>query len=123
MSSTPVPTVICVTPVKNEARILPRFLRCAATWADHILIADQIQATRAVRCNPVAADVVDVSGDDGPPRDLHAPGGERHERAARIDTRILKAAVLEFRVDQSATQREATGNADLWQATYATIRP
>lgn len=33
--------VICVTPVRNEAWFLDRFLRCAATWADHIVIADQ----------------------------------------------------------------------------------
>ena len=35
------PTVICLTPVRNEAWILDRFLRCASLWADHILIADQ----------------------------------------------------------------------------------
>jgi hypothetical protein len=34
-------TVICLTPVKDEAWILDRFLRCAALWADHILVADQ----------------------------------------------------------------------------------
>lgn len=33
--------VICVTPVRNEAWILERFLRRAATWADHIIVADQ----------------------------------------------------------------------------------
>lgn len=33
--------VICVTPVKNEAWILNRFLECASLWADHIIIADQ----------------------------------------------------------------------------------
>jgi glycosyltransferase involved in cell wall biosynthesis len=35
------PAVICVTPMKNEAWILERFLQCASTWADHIIIADQ----------------------------------------------------------------------------------
>lgn len=35
------PTIICLTPVKNEAWILDRFLQCASTWADHIIIADQ----------------------------------------------------------------------------------
>ena len=35
------PTFICVTPVKNEAWILDRFLECASTWADHIVVADQ----------------------------------------------------------------------------------
>lgn len=35
------PVFICVTPIKNEAWILERFLRCASQWADHIIVADQ----------------------------------------------------------------------------------
>ena len=35
------PTFICLTPVRNEAWILDRFLRCAATWADQIILLDQ----------------------------------------------------------------------------------
>lgn len=35
------PTIICMTPVKNEAWILERFLRCASLWADIIIVADQ----------------------------------------------------------------------------------
>jgi len=35
------PSVICLTPVKNEAWILHRFLQCTSLWADHIIIADQ----------------------------------------------------------------------------------
>jgi len=35
------PTIICLTPIKNEAWILHRFLKCASLWADHIIIADQ----------------------------------------------------------------------------------
>ena len=44
------PTLICLTPVKNEAWILERFLRCASEWADHIVIADQQSddASRAI---------------------------------------------------------------------------
>jgi hypothetical protein len=34
-------TVICLTPIKNEAWILDRFLKCASLWADQIIIADQ----------------------------------------------------------------------------------
>ncbi|MEL6720439.1 MAG: glycosyltransferase family 2 protein [Bacteroidota bacterium] len=41
LSDMPSPKIICVTPVKNEAWILDRFLRCASIWADHIIIADQ----------------------------------------------------------------------------------
>ena len=35
------PKVVCLTPVKNEAWILDRFIQCASLWADHIIIADQ----------------------------------------------------------------------------------
>ena len=35
------PSIICITPIKNEAWILDRFLKCASTWADHIIMADQ----------------------------------------------------------------------------------
>jgi glycosyltransferase involved in cell wall biosynthesis len=35
------PSIICLTPVKNEAWILDLFLRCASLWADHIIVADQ----------------------------------------------------------------------------------
>jgi glycosyltransferase involved in cell wall biosynthesis len=35
------PTIICITPVKNEEWILARFLKCASLWADHIIVADQ----------------------------------------------------------------------------------
>lgn len=35
------PTIICLTPVKNEAWILDVFLKCTSLWADHIIIADQ----------------------------------------------------------------------------------
>jgi glycosyltransferase involved in cell wall biosynthesis len=35
------PQVFCLTPVKDEAWILERFLKCASVWADRIIIADQ----------------------------------------------------------------------------------
>lgn len=35
------PTLVCLTPVKDEAWILERFLAAAATWADVIVVADQ----------------------------------------------------------------------------------
>ena len=35
------PTIICLTPVRNEAWILDRFIQCASMWADHIIVADQ----------------------------------------------------------------------------------
>ncbi len=36
------PTIICLTPVKNEAWILDNFLKSASLWADYIIIADQM---------------------------------------------------------------------------------
>jgi hypothetical protein len=36
------PIIICLTPVKNEAWILEKFLKCASLWADYIVIADQM---------------------------------------------------------------------------------
>lgn len=35
------PSIICLTPVKNESWILWRFLKCASLWADHIIVANQ----------------------------------------------------------------------------------
>jgi len=35
------PLIFCLTPVKNEAWILERSLKCASLWADRIIIADQ----------------------------------------------------------------------------------
>lgn len=34
-------TVVCLTPVRNEAWILPTFLAAASIWADVIIVADQ----------------------------------------------------------------------------------
>jgi len=36
------PTIICLTPIKNESWVLDRFLKCVSLWADHIIIADQM---------------------------------------------------------------------------------
>ena len=35
------PTVVCITPVKNEEWILRRFLDAASLWADQIIVLDQ----------------------------------------------------------------------------------
>jgi glycosyltransferase involved in cell wall biosynthesis len=55
------PQVVCVTPVRNEAWTLDRFLRCAETWADHIILADQCSTdeTRAVASKYPKVVVVD----------------------------------------------------------------
>lgn len=35
------PTIIVITPVRNEAWILDAFLTCTSSWADYIILADQ----------------------------------------------------------------------------------
>ena len=35
------PTIIAITPVRNEAWVLDAYLACTSTWADYIIIADQ----------------------------------------------------------------------------------
>lgn len=54
-------TVICLTPVRNEAWILERFLAAASCWADHIVIADQgsVDGSRAIAEAHPKAIVVD----------------------------------------------------------------
>jgi hypothetical protein len=39
--------LICITPIKNEAWILDRFLKCTSLWADQIIIADQMSTDRS----------------------------------------------------------------------------
>jgi len=65
------PVLICVTPVRNEAWILDRFLRCAALWADHIILVDQssTDASLAIATRHAKARVV------------HNPGKEWDERS------------------------------------------
>jgi len=42
MNSIIQPIIICLTPVRNEAWILDKFLTSTSLWADHIIIADQM---------------------------------------------------------------------------------
>lgn len=42
------PTVICLTPVKNEEWIIEKFLKAASIWADKIIISDQGSTDRTV---------------------------------------------------------------------------
>lgn len=36
------PTIICLTPIKNEAWILDKFLQATSIWADYIILSDQM---------------------------------------------------------------------------------
>ncbi|MCR5298052.1 MAG: glycosyltransferase family 2 protein [Paludibacteraceae bacterium] len=42
MSDIQRPKIIVLTPVRNEAWVLPAFLKATSLWADHIIIADQM---------------------------------------------------------------------------------
>src|SRR5690242_20974179 len=42
------PQIICVTPARNEAWIVERFLRAAELWADHVILADQHSTDQTV---------------------------------------------------------------------------
>lgn len=60
------PTVVCVTPIKNEAHNLPRFLACASLWADRIIVADQQSednSAQLVRAHPKATLIQNESPD------------------------------------------------------------
>jgi hypothetical protein len=56
--------ILCLTPARNEAWILPVFLRAASTWADRIFITDQqsTDATRAVCREFPKVEVIENSG-------------------------------------------------------------
>lgn len=41
MNKTVQPTIIVITPVRNEAWVLDAFLTCTSSWADYIILADQ----------------------------------------------------------------------------------
>jgi glycosyltransferase involved in cell wall biosynthesis len=66
--------VICLTPVKNEAWILDRFLQCATVWADHIIIADQ-QSTDGSR--EIASHYSKVRLIDNPTLEFNEPERQR----------------------------------------------
>ena len=40
MNKTARPTIIVITPVRNEAWVLDAFLTCTSSWADYIILAD-----------------------------------------------------------------------------------
>ena len=41
MNNTVQPTIIVITPMRNEAWVLDAFLTCTSSWADYIILADQ----------------------------------------------------------------------------------
>jgi glycosyltransferase involved in cell wall biosynthesis len=74
------PTVVCITPVRNERDHLGRFLACAGEWADHIIVLDQC-STDGSRELAAAHPKVRLIVNDDPTYDEHAR-----------QTRLLQAA-------------------------------
>jgi glycosyltransferase involved in cell wall biosynthesis len=72
-----------MTPVRNEAWTLDRFLQCAETWADHIVLADQCSTdeTRALASKYSKVVVVDNPGTE-------FNDGERHRLVLEAARRI-----------------------------------
>ena len=60
------PLIICLTPVRDEAWILERFLKCASMWADRIIVSDQGSADGSreiARCFPKVTLIDNTSQD------------------------------------------------------------
>lgn len=74
------PQLICVTPTRNEAWIIERFLRAAELWADHIVVADQGSTDETVA---IARQFKKVS--------IVSNGSERYDEGQR-QTLLLSAA-------------------------------
>lgn len=68
------PTIICLTPVKNEAWILGKFLSCASLWADHIIVADQGSDDGS---REIAQSFPKVTMVDNPSREFNEPERQR----------------------------------------------
>lgn len=64
------PTVVCLTPIKNEAWILRRFLSCASLWADRIILADQNSSDQS---REIASEYPKVILTDNPSNTFNEP--------------------------------------------------
>ena len=74
---------MCVTPARNEAWIMERFLRAAELWSDHVILADQHSTDQTVA---IARQFDKV-------RVVNNPGGEYNEGKRQ---ELLLAAAREF---------------------------
>ena len=62
------PKIIILTPVRNEAWVLPAFLKAASLWADYIIIADQNSNDGSREIAESFSKVILV---DNPRKDMH----------------------------------------------------
>lgn len=68
------PKIICLTPIRNEAWILDRFLKSASMWADHIIIADQMSTDGS---REIAKRYLKVTLIDNPSEEFNEPERQR----------------------------------------------
>lgn len=78
------PLLIVLTPVFNEAWILPAFLKATSLWADYIIIADQMSTDGSRDIYPQYDKVIVV---DNPRKEMHQAATRRllFEEAKKIE--------------------------------------
>lgn len=78
------PLLIVLTPVRNEAWILPAFLKATSLWADYIIIADQMSTDGSRDIYPQYEKVIVV---DNPRKEMHQAATRRllFEEAKKIE--------------------------------------
>lgn len=79
-----IPLLIVLTPVFNEAWILPAFLKATSLWADYIIIADQMSTDGSRDVYPQYDKVIVV---DNPRKEMHQAATRRllFEAAKKIE--------------------------------------
>lgn len=68
------PKLVVLTPVRNEAWILTKFISAASLWADHIIIADQMSDDGS---REIALSFPKVTLIDNPTREMHMAATRR----------------------------------------------
>jgi hypothetical protein len=78
------PQLIVLTPVFNEAWILPAFLKATSSWADYIIVADQMSTDGCRDIYPQYDKVIVV---DNPRKEMHQAATRRllFEEAKKIE--------------------------------------
>ena len=93
------PYIICLTPVKNEAWILDRFIQCTSLWADHIIIADQMSNDGS---REIALKYRKVQLIDNPSEEFNEPERQKLllNAARQVDTKNHKKLLITLDADE-----------------------
>jgi glycosyltransferase involved in cell wall biosynthesis len=96
------PSIICLTPVKNEAWILDRFLKCASLWADYIIIADQMSTDGS---REIAVKYPKVILIDNPSVEFNEPERQKLllNKVRQIETNGQKKLIIALDADEFLT--------------------